>query len=106
MPLIRNGCLNVTVSRRDRVKSTTFELARACAIQRKLNRFHALSPAFVANRRFAASEHSPASDERRTAITVRLSGQNSHVFLFRPPCAPFVLRSGRPDRYSLASRDG
>src|SRR5260370_18345564 len=33
----------------------------ARAIQSELNRFRALSPAFVANRLFAASEYSPAS---------------------------------------------
>jgi hypothetical protein len=58
MPLIRNGCLNVTVSRRDLVKLTYLQLARPRAIQSELNRFRALSSAFFANRPFAASEHS------------------------------------------------
>src|ERR1700730_1405283 len=107
MPLIRNGCLNVTVSRRDLVKISFLELAGPRAIQRELNRFRASSPAFVANRLFAAREYSPASGafgEHR--LRLRLLRPNSHDFLFKPRCAPVGLRSDRPDRYSPASRDG
>src|SRR5258705_7387473 len=72
-----------------------------------MNRFCALSPAFVANRLFAAREYSPASGafgEHR--LRLRLLRPNSHGFLFKPGCAPVALRSDTPDRYSRASRDG
>jgi len=61
MPLIRNGCLNVTVSRRDLVKLTILALARALSDSMRIESLSRSFVRFFANRLFAASEHSPAS---------------------------------------------
>jgi hypothetical protein len=59
--------LNVTVSRRDLVTITFLRWRAARRFNDELNRFRAPSPAFVANRLFAASERQP--DPAREANT-------------------------------------
>jgi len=54
MPLIRNGCLNVTVSRRDLVKISFLELAGAPRDSTRIESFSRFPPTFVVNRLFAA----------------------------------------------------
>jgi hypothetical protein len=61
MPLIRNGCLNVTVSRRDLVKLSFLALARRRPIQRELNRFRAIRQHLLQIVCSQASELSPRS---------------------------------------------
>ena len=84
MPLIRNGCLKVTVSRRDLVKLTTSKLAQAPADSMKIE---PLSRAF-ASYCCKSSVRNPAKTEvhpAREANTgrVRLLAPNSHDFLFQ-----------------------
>src|ERR1700674_4278193 len=96
MPLIRNGCLNVTVSRRDLVKLTILALARRRPIQSELNRFRAIRQLLLqivcSRPRNTALDSAPEANR----MTVRLLSPNSHDFLFKPRSAPFAPRSDRP----------
>src|SRR5258708_4615564 len=105
MPLIRNGCLNVTVSRRDLVKISFLALARASTDSMRiesLSRFFrqpllqtvcsqlgntALHPALSANTRY-----------------VRLLSPKSHDFLSRRRPRPSAL--DRIGRIVIARRRG
>src|ERR1700676_2015307 len=97
MPLIRNGCLKVTVSRRALVKKTYLALARDLSDSRLIESL-SRALAVICCKSLVRKLRNSARDRclGRTGITVRLLGPNSHDFLSnsRPRPAP-LDRVGR-----------
>src|SRR3984893_3938113 len=110
MPLIRNGCLKVTVSRRDLVKKTFPELARAQCDSMKIEPPSRAFASHCCNSSVRSVGTQPWIRRLgRTGITVRLLSPNSHDFLSnrrpRPSALDWICRIIETRRRRMAACD-